>query len=190
MNLLYRPTSHTARSRIAVPAVLLALLLVVSLPLLPALGSRVAALPDTVTVSLVDTDTSILASAELDLSTLSFVLDPYVPGAVTDLSDLTPSALHALIALLEDAGHDATDPAVLSAVDSAYGIYVDSILGSTAPMYWTFRVDGTDSWVCPVTGEWYIPDDSTGGLLLASSPLADAPRPATLTGPGACPRCC
>jgi hypothetical protein len=147
MNLLYRPTSHTARSRIAVPAVLLALLLVVSLPLLPALGSRVAALPDTVTVSLVDTDTSILASAELDLSTLSLVLDPYVPGAVTDLSDLTPSALHALIALLEDAGHDATDPAVLSAVDSAYGVYIDSILGSAAPMYWTFRVDGTDSWV-------------------------------------------
>ena len=70
-----------------------------------------------------------------------------MPGAVTDLSDLTPSALHALIALLEDAGHDATDPAVLSAVDSAYGVYVDSILGSTAPMYWTFRVDGTDSWV-------------------------------------------
>ncbi len=102
----------------------------VSLPLLPALGSRVAALPDTVTVSLVDTDTSILASAELDLSTLSFALDPYVPGAVTDLSDLTPSALHALIALLEDVGHDATDPAVLSAVDSAYGVYIDSILGS------------------------------------------------------------
>lgn len=43
--------------------------------------------------------------------------------------------------------------------------------------------DGTDSWVCPATGEWYIPDDSTGGLLLASSPLADAPRPASLTDP-------
>ena len=40
--------------------------------------------------------------------------------------------------------------------------------------------DGTDAWVCPTTGEWYIPDDSTGGLLLASSPLADAPRPAEL----------
>ncbi|ATG53171.1 N-acetyltransferase [Brachybacterium vulturis] len=40
--------------------------------------------------------------------------------------------------------------------------------------------DGTDAWVCPATGEWYIPDDSTGGLLLASSPLADAPRPAEL----------
>lgn len=43
--------------------------------------------------------------------------------------------------------------------------------------------DGTDAWVCPTTGEWYIPDDSTGGLLLASSPLADAPRPAHLTDP-------
>ncbi|AXK45552.1 acyltransferase [Brachybacterium saurashtrense] len=40
--------------------------------------------------------------------------------------------------------------------------------------------DGTDSWVCPATGEWYVPDDSTGGLLLASAPQADAPRPAAL----------
>ena len=40
--------------------------------------------------------------------------------------------------------------------------------------------DGTDAWVCPTTGEWYVPDDSTGGLLLASSPQADAPRPAEL----------
>ena len=36
--------------------------------------------------------------------------------------------------------------------------------------------DGTDAWVCPTTGEWYVPDDSTGGLLLASTPPADAPR--------------
>lgn len=41
--------------------------------------------------------------------------------------------------------------------------------------------DGTDAWVCPTTGEWYIPDASTGGLLLASSPLVDAPRPRPLT---------
>ena len=41
--------------------------------------------------------------------------------------------------------------------------------------------DGTDAWVCPTTGEWYVHDDSTGGLLLASSPLADAPRPSHLT---------
>lgn len=38
--------------------------------------------------------------------------------------------------------------------------------------------DGTDAWVCPATGEWYTPDDSTGGLLLATSSQADAPRPA------------
>ncbi|MGM1028344.1 MAG: acyltransferase [Actinomycetota bacterium] len=36
--------------------------------------------------------------------------------------------------------------------------------------------DSTDAWVCPTTGERYTPDDSTGGLLLASSPLTDAPR--------------
>lgn len=40
--------------------------------------------------------------------------------------------------------------------------------------------DGTDAWVCPVTGEWYIPDEITGGLQLASAPVADAPRPAPL----------
>lgn len=44
----------------------------------------------------------------------------------------------------------------------------------------TPAADGTDAWVCPTTGEWYVPDDSTGGLLLASSPQADAPRPAEL----------
>jgi hypothetical protein len=115
-------------------------------PVAAALGSLVAALPETVTVSLIDTDASILATAELEISTLSFALDPCA-GAVTDTVGFDPSALHALIALLENAGHDATDPSVLSAVDSAYGVYVDSILGSTAPMYWTFRVDGTDSWV-------------------------------------------
>jgi acetyltransferase-like isoleucine patch superfamily enzyme len=36
--------------------------------------------------------------------------------------------------------------------------------------------DGTDSWVCPTTGEWYVPDDSTGGLALATVPPAEAPR--------------
>lgn len=35
--------------------------------------------------------------------------------------------------------------------------------------------DGTDAWVCPTTGERYITDDSTGGLMLASSPLPAAP---------------
>lgn len=37
--------------------------------------------------------------------------------------------------------------------------------------------DGSDAWVCPVTGERYVRDDSTGGLLLTSWPLADAPHP-------------
>src|SRR5699024_2932090 len=41
--------------------------------------------------------------------------------------------------------------------------------------------DGTDAWVCPTTGEWYVPDDSTGGLLLASPSSAGAPRPAQLS---------
>ncbi|GAA3596532.1 acyltransferase [Agrococcus terreus] len=36
--------------------------------------------------------------------------------------------------------------------------------------------DGSDAWTCPTTGERYIPDDSTGGLLLASSPRSVAPR--------------
>lgn len=40
--------------------------------------------------------------------------------------------------------------------------------------------DGTDAWVCPTTGEWYIPDEKTGGLQLASTPVIDAPRPAPL----------
>lgn len=43
--------------------------------------------------------------------------------------------------------------------------------------------DGTDAWVCPTTGEWYIPDETTGGLQLASSPVTDAPRPAELEDP-------
>ncbi|MBE9402925.1 acetyltransferase [Brachybacterium sp. p3-SID1565] len=33
--------------------------------------------------------------------------------------------------------------------------------------------DGTDAWVCPVSGEWYIPDETTGGLQLASDPVAE-----------------
>lgn len=45
--------------------------------------------------------------------------------------------------------------------------------------------DGTDAWVCPTTGEWYIPDETTGGLQLASSPVTDAPRPAELEDPDA-----
>lgn len=32
--------------------------------------------------------------------------------------------------------------------------------------------DGTDAWVCPVTGEWYIPDETTGGLQLATDTSA------------------
>lgn len=40
--------------------------------------------------------------------------------------------------------------------------------------------DGTDAWVCPATGEWYIPDETTGGLQLASAPLSDAPAPEPL----------
>ncbi|MFQ6485751.1 acyltransferase [Brachybacterium epidermidis] len=40
--------------------------------------------------------------------------------------------------------------------------------------------DGTDAWVCPTTGEWYIPDETSGGLQLASAPVIDAPRPAPL----------
>ena len=43
--------------------------------------------------------------------------------------------------------------------------------------------DGTDAWVCPTTGEWYIPDETSGGLQLASTPVADAPRPAPLDDP-------
>ncbi|HLR93767.1 MAG TPA: acyltransferase [Jiangellaceae bacterium] len=43
--------------------------------------------------------------------------------------------------------------------------------------------DGTDAWVCPTTGEWYIPDETTGGLQLATSPVTDAPRPAELEDP-------
>lgn len=40
--------------------------------------------------------------------------------------------------------------------------------------------DGTDAWVCPTTGDWYVPDDSTGGLQLASASAAGALRPAAL----------
>lgn len=40
--------------------------------------------------------------------------------------------------------------------------------------------DGTDAWVCPTTGEWYIPDETSGGLQLATRPVVDAPRPAEL----------
>lgn len=43
--------------------------------------------------------------------------------------------------------------------------------------------DGTDAWVCPTTGEWYIPDETSGGLQLATSPVTDAPRPAELEDP-------
>ncbi|PWH04992.1 N-acetyltransferase [Brachybacterium endophyticum] len=35
--------------------------------------------------------------------------------------------------------------------------------------------DGTDSWVCPSTGEWYVADEATGGLRLASDAV---PSPA------------
>ena len=43
--------------------------------------------------------------------------------------------------------------------------------------------DGTDAWVCPTTGEWYIPDETSGGLQLATAPVTDAPRPAELEDP-------
>lgn len=109
-------------------------------------GSAVAAIPETVTVTLAESDGTVLMSRVLPLAGLAFVLDPYVTATVTDITDTTPSALHALIGLLEAEGEDATDPTVLSAVDSAYGIYVDSILGSASPFYWAFQVDGTDSW--------------------------------------------
>ncbi len=34
--------------------------------------------------------------------------------------------------------------------------------------------DGTDAWVCPQTGEWYVPDESTGGLRRAHDLTAPA----------------
>ncbi len=37
--------------------------------------------------------------------------------------------------------------------------------------------DGTDSWVCPASGEWYVPDESTGGLRLASASSSGAVHP-------------
>lgn len=49
--------------------------------------------------------------------------------------------------------------------------------------------DGTDAWVCPTTGEWYIPDETSGGLQLASAPVIDAPRPAPLDDDGDHPAC-
>lgn len=33
--------------------------------------------------------------------------------------------------------------------------------------------DGTDAWVCPTTGEWYVADETTGGLSLASAAGAE-----------------
>lgn len=39
--------------------------------------------------------------------------------------------------------------------------------------------DGTDSWVCPVTGEWYVPDESTGGLALAQDATTSPETPDT-----------
>lgn len=33
--------------------------------------------------------------------------------------------------------------------------------------------DGTDAWVCPVTGEWYVEDRATGGLALAADAAAE-----------------
>lgn len=34
--------------------------------------------------------------------------------------------------------------------------------------------DGTDAWVCPQTGEWYVPDETTGGLRRADDLTATA----------------
>lgn len=39
--------------------------------------------------------------------------------------------------------------------------------------------DGTDSWVCPISGERYVPDETTGGLRLASASSAGAVPPAS-----------
>lgn len=33
--------------------------------------------------------------------------------------------------------------------------------------------DGTDAWVCPTTGEWYVADETTGGLTLAADAGAE-----------------
>ncbi len=131
-------TMKTARAALAM-AVLLSVLLT---------GAGVAALPTaTVSIAVIDDHGTTLMTRSLDLAALSFSLAPYVTAVTTDITPPEPSALHALVALLEAEGRDAADKAVLDAVDSAYGIYVASILGSVSPFYWTFRVDGADSWV-------------------------------------------
>ena len=38
--------------------------------------------------------------------------------------------------------------------------------------------DGTDAWTCPASGELYLPDETTGGLRLASAPSAADAQPA------------
>lgn len=48
--------------------------------------------------------------------------------------------------------------------------------------------DGTDAWVCPETGEWYVSDETTGGLRAAEhatgagTALPDAPALAGIDG--------
>lgn len=36
--------------------------------------------------------------------------------------------------------------------------------------------DGTDAWVCPATGDWYVADETSGGLTLATDATATRPR--------------
>ena len=97
-------------------------------------------------IAIIDDSGTTVMSRNIALADLGFPLSPYVTAVTTDLSSPEPSALHALVALLEAEGRDATDKAVLDAADSAFGVYVASILGSSDPFYWTFRVDGADSW--------------------------------------------
>ena len=99
-----------------------------------------------VDIAIIDESGTTVMSRNIATADLGFSLTPYVTAVTTDISSSVPSALHALVALLEAEGRDAADKGVLDAVDSAYGIYVASILGSVDPFYWTFRVDGADSW--------------------------------------------
>lgn len=46
--------------------------------------------------------------------------------------------------------------------------------------------DGTDAWVCPTTGEWYVPDETSGGLRRAEDATrASTAPPGTRTAPTA-----
>lgn len=41
--------------------------------------------------------------------------------------------------------------------------------------------DGTDAWVCPATGDWYVPDETTGGLRRATEATGATTRGAEET---------